>query len=182
MTPGDVRDLPIEDYGLLGDTRTAALVSSHGDIDWLCAPRFDSPPVFGRLVGGQDAGTFRAGPVEPAEVLARQYLPHTATLQTAWRVAGGRLILTEGMVAEVSGRLLPATVLVRRLSAEGRAVDGALGVIVPDSRDAAHQRSSSAPSSVSGWRRRYRAEARLLSTSRKACAASSCRSRGRSRM
>jgi GH15 family glucan-1,4-alpha-glucosidase len=79
--------------------------------------------VFGRLVGGQDAGTFRAGPAEPAEVLARQYLPHTATLQTAWRVAGGRLILTEGMVAEVSGRLLPATVLVRRLSAEGRAVE-----------------------------------------------------------
>lgn len=114
---------PIEDYGLLGDTRTAALVSSDGAIDWLCAPRFDSPPVFGRLVGGEAAGTFQAGPAGPAVVLTRQYLPHTATLQTTWQVAGGRLTLTEGMVADVAGRLLPATVLVRRLSAEGSSVE-----------------------------------------------------------
>ncbi len=117
---------PIEDYGLLGDTRTAALVSSDGAIDWMCAPRFDSPPVFGRLVGGQAAGTFRVGPAKPAAVRARRYLPHTATLETTWQVADGRLVLTEGMVAEVSGRLLPATVLVRRLSAEGRAVEASI--------------------------------------------------------
>lgn len=114
---------PIEDYGLLGDTRSATLVSSDGAIDWLCAPRFDSPPVFGRLVGGEAAGTFQAGPAGPAVVLTRQYLPHTATLQTTWQVAGGRLTLTEGMVADVAGRLLPATVLVRRLSAEGSSVE-----------------------------------------------------------
>ncbi|HEY3015499.1 MAG TPA: trehalase-like domain-containing protein, partial [Nocardioides sp.] len=53
---------PIEDYGLLGDTRTAALVSSAGAIDWLCAPRFDADPIFGRLVGGPEAGTFRIAP------------------------------------------------------------------------------------------------------------------------
>jgi GH15 family glucan-1,4-alpha-glucosidase len=114
---------PIEDYGLLGDTRTAALVSSDGAIDWLCAPRFDSPPVFGRLVGGRTAGTFRAGPAGPAAVRARRYRPDTATLETTWQVGPGRLTLTEGMVAEVAGRLLPATVLVRRLSADGCAVD-----------------------------------------------------------
>lgn len=114
---------PIGDYGLLGDTRTAALVSSDGAIDWLCVPRFDGEPVFGRLVGGPTAGTFRAGPALPAEVIDRRYRQDTATLETTWAVGRGRLILTEAMVAEVAGRLLPATMLVRRLSAEGDAVD-----------------------------------------------------------
>ncbi|MFI5929580.1 glycoside hydrolase family 15 protein [Micromonospora sp. NPDC051543] len=114
---------PISDYGLLGDTRTAALVASDGAMDWLCVPRFDGEPLFGRLVGGPDAGTFRVGPARPATVLERRYRQHTATLETTWAVGGGRLRLTEAMVAEVSGRLLPTTLVVRRLSAEGAAVD-----------------------------------------------------------
>jgi len=114
---------PIGDYGLLGDTRTAALVSSDGAIDWLCVPRFDGEPVFGRLVGGPAAGTFRVGPVLGATVIERSYRQHSATLETTWTVGQGRLILTEAMVAEVAGRLLPATLLVRRLSAEGAAVE-----------------------------------------------------------
>ena len=114
---------PIEDYGMIGDTRTAALVSSDGSIDWLCMPRFDSAPVFGQLVGGREAGTFKAGPAGPARVIRRRYLPGTATLVTTWEVGCGRLSLTAGMVAEVAGRLLPATLLVRRLSAEGCAVE-----------------------------------------------------------
>ena len=55
----------IEDYGLLGDTRTAALVASDGAIDWMCIPHLDGQPVFGRLVGGPEAGTFRMGRPEP---------------------------------------------------------------------------------------------------------------------
>jgi GH15 family glucan-1,4-alpha-glucosidase len=113
----------IGDYGLIGDTRTAALVSSDGAIDWLCAPRFDGEPVFGRLVGGPPAGTFRVGPAGAAAVVERRYRRHTATLETTWAAGGSRLTLTEAMVAEVTGRLLPATLLVRRLSAEGGAVD-----------------------------------------------------------
>jgi GH15 family glucan-1,4-alpha-glucosidase len=108
---------PIEDYGLIGDTRTAALVSSDGAIDWLCVPRFDGEVVFGRLVGGPDAGTFRMGPASPAPVVERRYRPDTTTLETSWAVGASRLTLVEGMVAEVAGRLLPTTLLVRRLIA-----------------------------------------------------------------
>ncbi|MEN3609506.1 glycoside hydrolase family 15 protein [Plantactinospora sp. ZYX-F-223] len=110
---------PIADYGLLGDTRTAALVSSAGAIDWMCVPRFDGAPLFGRLVGGAAAGTFRIGPARPAEVVERRYRRHTATLRTTWAVGDRRLTLTEGMVAEVAGRMLPAMLLVRRLHAAG---------------------------------------------------------------
>lgn len=110
---------PIADYGLLGDSRTAALTSSEGSLDWLCVPRFDGEPVFGSLVGGPAAGTFRLGPTEPSPVLDRQYRACTATMQTTWALPQGRLALTEGMVAEVLPRLLPATLLVRRLTAEG---------------------------------------------------------------
>ena len=117
------RPRPIGDYGLIGDTRTAALVSSDGGIDWLCAPHFDSDPLFGRLVGGPAAGTFRTGPAAPTAPVARRYRPQTATLETVWEAGGGQLTLTEGMVAEVAGRLLPATLLVRRLTARGGPVD-----------------------------------------------------------
>jgi GH15 family glucan-1,4-alpha-glucosidase len=114
---------PLGEYGLLGDTRTAALVSSDGAIDWLCAPHFDSDPVFGRLVGGSAAGTFRAGPASVMESVSRRYRPESTTLETTWGAGGARLTLTEGMVAELAGRLLPATLLVRRLTARGGPVD-----------------------------------------------------------
>lgn len=117
---------PIEDYGLIGDTRTAALVASDGGIDWMCVPRFDGPPVFGRLVGGSEAGTFRLGPSEQATVIARQYRPGTASLETTWRASSGRLTLHEGMIAEVTGALLPTTLLVRRLTAEGGPVEAVI--------------------------------------------------------
>ncbi|HEV3400909.1 MAG TPA: glycoside hydrolase family 15 protein [Acidimicrobiales bacterium] len=127
MTPADTRHrrgpAPIEDYALLGDTRTAALVASDGSIDWLCIPRFDGQPLFGRLVGGPAAGIFRLGPSRPSTVVSRRYLAHSTTVETTWDGPDGRLTLTEGLVAEVSGRLLPSTLLVRRLSAEGGPVE-----------------------------------------------------------
>ncbi|WP_251039879.1 trehalase-like domain-containing protein [Arthrobacter sp. ISL-72] len=80
----------LADYGLLlGDTRTAALVSADGGVDWLCAPTFDGDPVFGALLGGPEAGTFRTGPAVPAKPLARRYRPHTATLETVWAADRG---------------------------------------------------------------------------------------------
>ncbi|MGH9035230.1 MAG: glycoside hydrolase family 15 protein [Acidimicrobiia bacterium] len=110
---------PIAHYGLIGDTRTAALVSPDGAIDWLCVPRFDGEPLFARLVGGPEAGAFRLGPAGPARPVSRRYRPDTATLETLWAVGNHRLALTEGMVAEVTGRLLPTTLVIRRLTAEG---------------------------------------------------------------
>jgi GH15 family glucan-1,4-alpha-glucosidase len=113
----------IADHGLIGDTRTAALVTPDGTIDWMCVPRFDGDPVFGCLVGGDDAGRFRVGPADgdTARVVRRRYLDATATLETTWTAHGGdgpgELVLTEGMVTELGNRLLPTTLLVRRLEA-----------------------------------------------------------------
>jgi hypothetical protein len=117
---------PISDYGLIGDTRTAALVSSDGSIDWMCAPTFDGDPLFGTLVGGARAGRFRVAPSGVARVVDRRYRPGTATLETTWEADGGRVTLTEGMVAEPAGRLLPTTLLVRRVRAHDRPVEVAI--------------------------------------------------------
>jgi GH15 family glucan-1,4-alpha-glucosidase len=116
----------IGDYGLIGDSRSAALVAPDGSIDWWCVPRFDEPPLFGRLVGGDEAGWFSIGPVDDALATSRAYRLDTATLTTTWRVAGGELELADGLVAEVTGRFLPGTVFVRRLTARGRAVHARL--------------------------------------------------------
>ncbi len=82
----------ISDYGLIGDTRTAALVSSAGAIDWLCLPRFDGVPVFARLIGGPEGGTFRLGPAEPYELVRRRYppRPHDPGDDMAHRRVGAR--------------------------------------------------------------------------------------------
>ncbi|HEY0473931.1 MAG TPA: trehalase-like domain-containing protein, partial [Kribbella sp.] len=55
-------DRRIEDYALIGDTQTAALVSTDGSIDWLCFPRFDSPACFAALLGTDDNGHWRLRP------------------------------------------------------------------------------------------------------------------------
>ena len=112
----------IADYGVLGDTRSAALVSPTGDIDWWCLPRFDSSPVCGRLIGGPDAGHLSLGPAEPATIIDRDYLPGTPVLRTQWQCDRSRLTLTDGMVSVVRGRLLPSTLLVRRIEAHDHPV------------------------------------------------------------
>lgn len=105
---------PIEDHALIGDTRTAALVTSGGEIDWLCIPRFESPPLFGALIGGRDGGRFAISPRELRRV-SRRYRPGSAVLETTWETATGRARLTDGMAANVSDGLLPQLLLVRRL-------------------------------------------------------------------
>lgn len=80
---------PIEDYALLADGRTAALVSRDGGIDWLCLPRFDSPSIFAALLGGPDAGHWTLRPTDEGATCEREYVPGTFVLRTVWRSGDG---------------------------------------------------------------------------------------------
>jgi GH15 family glucan-1,4-alpha-glucosidase len=80
---------PIEDYALLSDCRTAALVSREGAIDWLCLPRFDSPSIFGALLGDATHGCWALRPRDESATMRRRYVPDTFILITRWETAGG---------------------------------------------------------------------------------------------
>ncbi|MFT0517399.1 glycoside hydrolase family 15 protein [Pseudomonas faucium] len=80
----------IEDYALLGNCRSAALVSRDGSLDWLCLPRFDSSAVFAALLGNEENGRWRLAPTDPVEHSSRTYLDDTLVLQTTWVTASGR--------------------------------------------------------------------------------------------
>ncbi len=84
----------IREYALVGDCASAALVSRDGAVDWMCMPRFDSPPVFCRLLDSERGGTFRAGPLGAAES-AREYVEGTNVLTTVHTTARGRMRVTD---------------------------------------------------------------------------------------
>ncbi|MCO7517160.1 glycoside hydrolase family 15 protein [Pseudomonas guariconensis] len=81
---------PIEDYALLGNCRSAALVSRDGSLDWLCLPRFDAPAVFAALLGNEENGRWRLAPSDPVEATQRRYLDDTLVLETTYITATGR--------------------------------------------------------------------------------------------
>jgi GH15 family glucan-1,4-alpha-glucosidase len=87
--------LPIAEYALLSDCRSAALVSRTGSVDWLCFPRFDGPAVFARLLD-DDAGHFAVRPAGHAEV-TRAYLDQTMALETTFRTGGGTAVLHDAL-------------------------------------------------------------------------------------
>jgi GH15 family glucan-1,4-alpha-glucosidase len=78
----------IEDYALIGDTHTAALVGRDGSVDWLCLPRFDSPACFAALLGDADNGRWLIGPDEPY-ACERRYLGNTTVLESTYTTEGG---------------------------------------------------------------------------------------------
>src|SRR5204863_292380 len=91
--------LPVGDYGVIGDLHTAALVGRNGSIDWLCAPRFDSPSVFAALPDQVRGGRWCIAPTVPATTEHR-YLPGTNILVTPLRIeSGGGLGVTDLMPA-----------------------------------------------------------------------------------
>ena len=86
--------LPIADYALLSDCRSAALVSRMGSVDWLCFPRFDGPAVFARLLD-DDAGHFAVG--VPGAAATRRYLDQTMALETTFRTPTGTAVLVDAL-------------------------------------------------------------------------------------
>ena len=89
--------LPIEDYALIGDRGTAALVGKDGSIDWLCLPRFDSPACFAALLGTEDNGRWLLAPADEVVATSRRYVDGTALLETTFTTAEGELVLLDVM-------------------------------------------------------------------------------------
>ncbi|WP_406461250.1 glycoside hydrolase family 15 protein [Streptomyces sp. NBC_01622] len=87
----------IEDYALIGDEQTAALVGMDGSVDWLCVPRFDSAACFARLLGDEENGHWRIAPEGADRCTRRAYRPGTLVLDTEWETAEGAVRVTDLM-------------------------------------------------------------------------------------
>jgi GH15 family glucan-1,4-alpha-glucosidase len=108
----------IEDYALIGDCRTAALVSRDGSIDWLCWPRFSSPACFAALLGDADHGRWRIAPVDRDVRTTRRYRADTMILETTHETGSGAVTVIDFMPPD-DGR----SDLVRMVVGERGAVD-----------------------------------------------------------
>ncbi|MCM2580590.1 glycoside hydrolase family 15 protein [Streptomyces meridianus] len=123
----------IEDYALIGDTQTAALVCRDGTVDWLCLPRFDSHAIFAGLLGTEEHGFWRVGPSHPADVAPptadrRRYRGDTLVLESEWDTPRGTVRVIDFMpprdgapqviriVEGVSGRVKMRSALRMRFS------------------------------------------------------------------
>ncbi len=87
----------IEDYALIGDCETGALVSLDGSIDWLCWPRFDSDACFAALLGGPEHGRWRVAPTNGIRNVSRRYRDGTMVLDTTFECEAGTVVITDFM-------------------------------------------------------------------------------------
>ncbi len=114
---------PIADYALLSDRHSAALVSRDGSVDWLCLPRFDSPSIFGRLLG-DGAGHWSIRATDASEV-TRRYLDRTMVLETTFTTPTGTVSITDALAmgdgnrGHELGREAPHLLLRRATCLEG---------------------------------------------------------------
>ena len=111
----------IDDYGIIGDCRSAALVSRDGSIDWLCWPRFDSPALFAAILDREEGGSFSIRPVGRF-LSTRRYLPDTNVLETRFFTPTGTVRLTDLMPvlseAEKKKEVIPDHEVLRELVCE----------------------------------------------------------------
>jgi GH15 family glucan-1,4-alpha-glucosidase len=142
--------LRIEDYAIIGDTESAALAGKNGSIDWLCAPRFDSPAYFAALLGTDANGYWQIAPASEVRRVERRYRPGTLVLETVFETDDGAVRLVDCMpprdeqadvVRVVEGirgrvamemRLAPRFDYGRLVPALGRTDQGVFAVAGPD--------------------------------------------------
>jgi alpha,alpha-trehalase len=103
MSGQDIRYPPIADYGMLGDLRSAALLSKHGSIDWMCLPRFDSPWIFGRLLDWDKGGYLELTSPGGAPDY-RQYRRDSNVIQTVWSSGRARMRVVDWMPIAPKGK------------------------------------------------------------------------------
>src|SRR5579859_4724366 len=89
--------LRIEDYAIIGDCQTVALVGNDGSIDWLCLPRFDSGACFAALLGTPDNGRWKIGPAGEVKATRRRYREGTLVLETEFETAEGTAAVIDCM-------------------------------------------------------------------------------------
>jgi GH15 family glucan-1,4-alpha-glucosidase len=111
----------IGDYALIGDCRSAALVSRTGSIDWLCLPHFSSPSVFGAILDHADGGHFSIG-IDGQHTCTRRYIDGTNVLQTTLRSASGAVCITDVMPIPRCTVLEPMCEVLRRI----QCIDGSV--------------------------------------------------------
>ncbi|WP_416193073.1 glycoside hydrolase family 15 protein [Nitrobacter sp. TKz-YC01] len=109
---------PIEDYGIIGNMISAALVSRDGSIDWLCLPRFDSAACFAALLGNPEHGRWLLTPEDPACRISRRYVPGTAVLESRFETATGCCTLTDFMPLTHDEEKVDVVRIVRGISGE----------------------------------------------------------------
>src|SRR5579859_4595511 len=106
---------PIENYGVIGDLHTVALIGMNGSIDWLCFPNFDSPSIFAAMLDDKKGGRFQIAPTLDGITFKQLYWPETNVLVTRFLSTSGVGEITDYMPIDGKGRAEDKHLLVRRV-------------------------------------------------------------------